>query len=344
MLLPKSLFSGCFLVPSLPLEGNLTVLLMREDKFSVAWLSCASWHTHSPMSMCRTTANCSTLQTAPRIWHANNAAKISLLILDWPLNPEITSNNKEFIWERLDLQHGSVESLQVSCPLILQSTDTVALQDRLKLSLAMKGHITWQHINGRDKLPELAILWALRNVGFSCWKSLFPLEFTWTQRLGFGLILWKQQEDKHLRMVSPQTCSYQTLLVPELQGNSPRFRGHPWLFFHRSLCALPCGTAEGGTEQTCCSASCRTSTGWRWSWTPFPAPCLASLSSVLYWHAYNFLVLGVLYLVVPMTTKEAFAQPHTPLINLLSNYPLLKLSHPLFHQKYFFLISWKILK
>lgn len=32
-------------------------------------------------------------------------------------------------------------------PLILQSTDTEALQDRLKLSLAMKGHIIGQHIN-----------------------------------------------------------------------------------------------------------------------------------------------------------------------------------------------------
>lgn len=115
MQLSKSLFSGCFVVLSLPLEGNLTVPLRRVGKFSVTWLSCASWHTHSPMSTCRKTTNCSTLQTAPSIWHANNAAKISLLILEWPLNPEITSNNKEFIWERLDLQHGSVKSLQVSC-------------------------------------------------------------------------------------------------------------------------------------------------------------------------------------------------------------------------------------
>lgn len=110
-------------------------------------------------------------------------------------------------------------------PLILQSTDTVFFQDSLKLSLAMKGRIIWQHINGRDELPELAILWALRNVRFSCWKSLFPLQFTWTQWLGFGLILWKQEENKHLRVVSPQTHSYQNPVSASAAGEQSHVQG-----------------------------------------------------------------------------------------------------------------------
>lgn len=205
MLLSKSLFSVCFSVPSLPLEGNLTVPLTMVDKFSVTWLSCASWHTHSPMSMCRKTANCTTLQPDHKsIWHANNAAKISLLILDRHLYSEITSHNKEFTWICNMAQWSPFKS---PAPLILQSTDALALQDRLKLPLALQSHILWQHINRRDELPELAILWALRNVGFSCWKSLFPLQLTRTQGLGVGLVLWKQQGDKHLRVVSAQTHS-----------------------------------------------------------------------------------------------------------------------------------------
>lgn len=198
MLLFKLLFSVCFLVPSLPLEGNLTEPLTRVDKFSVSWLSCASWHTHLPMSMCRKTAKCITLQTAPSIWHANNAAKVSLLISDLltqRLLP-ITGNSSGRGWI-CNMAQGS--PFKSPAPLILQSFDTVALQDRLKLSLAMKGHIIWQHMNSRDELPELAILCALRNVGFSCCKSLFPLKLTRTQRLGVGLVLWKQQGDKHLR-------------------------------------------------------------------------------------------------------------------------------------------------